>query len=47
MPSSADKAARLAVEAGEPVEIIDRREENAETFANPDGTTTRRQYAAP
>ncbi|WP_153183248.1 hypothetical protein [Streptomyces sp. E5N91] len=46
-PSSADKAARLAVETGQPVEIIDRREENAETFANPDGTTTRRQYAAP
>ncbi|MGW1868926.1 hypothetical protein ACWCPS_25600 [Streptomyces mauvecolor] len=29
------------------MEIIDRREESVETFANPNGTLTRRQYSAP
>ncbi|MFE5974367.1 FG-GAP repeat domain-containing protein [Streptomyces sp. NPDC056460] len=29
------------------MEIIDRREETAEFFANPDGTTTRRSYSTP
>lgn len=45
--SSENKAAGLAVKSGQPVEILDRREEDAETFANPDGTTTRRQYSTP
>ncbi|MEU1623118.1 hypothetical protein ABZ479_38240 [Streptomyces sp. NPDC005722] len=37
----------VAAKTGQRVEILDRREEAAETFANPDGTTTRRQYVAP
>ncbi|MER5204838.1 VCBS repeat-containing protein [Streptomyces sp. NPDC002825] len=36
-----------AARTGQRVEIIDRREETAEFFANPDGSTTRRSYATP
>ncbi|MEW2291378.1 hypothetical protein ABZ719_01540 [Streptomyces sp. NPDC006743] len=45
--ASENKAAGLAAKTGQPVEILGRREEDAETFANPDGTTTRRQYSTP
>ncbi|MEW2554487.1 hypothetical protein AB0957_22475 [Streptomyces zhihengii] len=38
-----DEAART----GKRVEVIDRREERLEVFANPDGTTTQRSYATP
>lgn len=44
--SEADAFA-LAKSSGERVEIIDRREESAETFAKPDGSLIRRQYATP
>ncbi|MFG2776013.1 hypothetical protein [Streptomyces sp. NPDC048350] len=37
-------AFKEAARTGQRVEIIDRREEKAEFFANPDGTTTRRSY---
>ncbi|MEV7129634.1 hypothetical protein [Streptomyces sp. NPDC093260] len=47
LSSSENKAAALAAKTGQPVEIVDRREVDAETFANPDGTTTRRQYSTP
>ncbi|GGY81946.1 VCBS repeat-containing protein [Streptomyces omiyaensis] len=36
-----------AKRTGKRVEILDRREEAAEYFANPDGSTTRRTYGAP
>ncbi|MFE2011323.1 hypothetical protein [Streptomyces sp. NPDC059491] len=36
-----------AARTGQRVEIVDRREETAEIFANPDGSTTRRSYATP
>ncbi|MEU7039324.1 hypothetical protein ABZ958_37600 [Streptomyces sp. NPDC046237] len=36
-----------AARTGQRVEILDRREEKAEFFANPDGTTTRRTYGTP
>lgn len=36
-----------AKRTGEQVEILDRREETAEYFANSDGSTTRRTYGAP
>ncbi|MET9852168.1 hypothetical protein ABZY57_04345 [Streptomyces sp. NPDC006450] len=45
--ASEAEAFALARETSQRVEIIDRREESVETFANPDGTLTRRQYAAP
>ncbi|MFD9487014.1 FG-GAP repeat domain-containing protein [Streptomyces sp. NPDC059991] len=41
------RAFDLAAKSGRRVEILERREENTEVFANPNGTTTRRQYAAP
>ncbi|WP_158709339.1 MULTISPECIES: hypothetical protein [unclassified Streptomyces] len=47
LTSSENKASALAAKTGHPVEVLDRREEDAETFANPDGTTTRRQYSTP
>ncbi|MBT1184105.1 VCBS repeat-containing protein [Streptomyces sp. CJ_13] len=37
----------LARKSGQRVEIIDRREETTEVFANPDGSLTRRQYSTP
>ncbi|MFF3566101.1 hypothetical protein ACFYXS_39365 [Streptomyces sp. NPDC002574] len=37
----------VAARTGEKVEILDRREESAEIYANPDGTTSRRQYSTP
>ncbi|MFE5829000.1 hypothetical protein ACFQ8W_01830 [Streptomyces sp. NPDC056508] len=40
-------AFETAARTGQRVEIIDRREETAEFFANPDGSTTRRSYATP
>ncbi|WP_435970194.1 hypothetical protein [Streptomyces sp. Qhu_M48] len=40
-------AFETAARTGQRVEIIDRREETAEFFANPDGTTTRRSYSTP
>ncbi|MCX4586911.1 VCBS repeat-containing protein [Streptomyces sp. NBC_01481] len=45
--SSELKAFKLAAESGQRVEIMEQREESREVFANPDGTTTRRQYATP
>ncbi|GGT61059.1 FG-GAP repeat domain-containing protein [Streptomyces purpureus] len=36
-----------AARSGQRVEILDRREETVEVFANPDGTTTRRAHATP
>ncbi|MFI9112905.1 hypothetical protein [Streptomyces venezuelae] len=36
-----------AVRTGKPVEILNRREENTEFFANADGSTTRRSYGFP
>ncbi|MGW1881297.1 hypothetical protein [Streptomyces sp. NPDC001970] len=41
------KAFDLAAKTGERVEILDRREETVEVFANPDGTITRRQHSTP
>ncbi|MFE0640919.1 FG-GAP repeat domain-containing protein [Streptomyces sp. NPDC058877] len=38
-----DEAART----GKPIEILDRRQESLEFFANPDGSTTRRSYGIP
>ncbi|MFJ9823670.1 hypothetical protein ACIRSU_04740 [Streptomyces sp. NPDC101160] len=46
-PHTEAKAFELAAETGQRVEILERREETAEVFANPDGTTTRRQYSTP
>ncbi|MEV4334158.1 hypothetical protein AB0K02_27120 [Streptomyces sp. NPDC049597] len=46
-PASEAKAYDVAAKTGRRVEILDRREENAEIFANPDGTTTRRQHSTP
>ncbi|MFJ5552944.1 hypothetical protein [Streptomyces sp. NPDC093225] len=45
--ASESKAFDLAAKTGHRIEIVDRREETAETFANPDGSMTRRQYARP
>ncbi|MFJ5552523.1 hypothetical protein [Streptomyces sp. NPDC093225] len=45
--ASEAEAFTLAAKAGHRIEIVDRREEYAETFANPDGSMTRRQYADP
>ncbi|MFE7948722.1 hypothetical protein [Streptomyces sp. NPDC057426] len=39
-----EAAFKEAARTGKRVEIIERREEKAEFFANPDGTTTRRSY---
>ncbi|MBT2452134.1 VCBS repeat-containing protein [Streptomyces sp. ISL-43] len=41
------KAFTLAKESGERVEIIDRRTEYAETYANPDGSLTQKQFTLP
>ncbi|MGW2965253.1 FG-GAP repeat domain-containing protein [Streptomyces sp. NPDC001220] len=46
-PSSEAEAFALAAKTRQRTEIIDQREESAEVFANPDGTTTRRQYSTP
>lgn len=46
-PASEVKAYAIAAKTGQRVEILDRREETAEVFANPDGTTTRRQHSTP
>ncbi|MFJ6438271.1 hypothetical protein [Streptomyces sp. NPDC091416] len=46
-PASEAKAFDIAAQTGERVEILDRREETVEVFANPDGTVTRRQYSTP
>ena len=45
--SSEASAFTKAAKSGKRVEIIDRREETVEVFANPNGTTTRRSYAHP
>lgn len=45
--ASEAEAFDVAAKTGQRVEILDRREETAEVFANPDGTTTRRQYSTP
>ncbi|MFF4185449.1 hypothetical protein ACFYZ9_19855 [Streptomyces sp. NPDC001691] len=45
--SSEVQAFALAAKLGHRVEIIDRREEYAETYANPDGTLTRHQSTTP
>lgn len=42
-----EEAFKEAARTGQRVEILDRREEKAEFFANPDGTTTRRSYGTP
>ncbi|MBM9438016.1 VCBS repeat-containing protein [Actinacidiphila bryophytorum] len=36
-----------AASTGHRVEVVERREESAEVFANPDGSLTRRQYSTP
>lgn len=41
------KAFDLARESGERVEIIDRRTETSETYANPDGSLKRKQFTLP
>ncbi|WP_405810417.1 hypothetical protein OG729_36955 [Streptomyces sp. NBC_00210] len=45
--ASEAEAFDVAAKTGQRVDILDRREETAEVFANPDGTTTRRQYSTP
>ncbi|MVO83526.1 DNRLRE domain-containing protein [Streptomyces sp. p1417] len=42
-----DAAARRADESGKRVEVIGRRSERAQTFANPDGTFTVKEFAQP
>ncbi|MEW2519176.1 FG-GAP repeat domain-containing protein [Actinacidiphila alni] len=46
-PASEARAFDVAAQTGQRVEIEDLREETAETFANPDGSLTRRQYSTP
>ncbi|MEV7418410.1 VCBS repeat-containing protein [Streptomyces sp. NPDC089919] len=45
--ASEAEAFGLAAKTGHRIEIVDRREESVETFANPDGSMTRRQYTRP
>ncbi|MCY0938051.1 FG-GAP repeat domain-containing protein [Streptomyces sp. H34-S4] len=48
-PKSASEveAVELARKSGEQVEIIDRRTETSETYANPDGSLTQKQFTLP
>jgi hypothetical protein len=41
------QAFALAASSGRRVEVLERREESAEFFANPDGSLTKRQYSTP
>ncbi|MGK5728122.1 ricin-type beta-trefoil lectin domain protein [Streptomyces sp. URMC 124] len=41
------RAARTAAETGSPVEVLSRRDETTQVFANPDGTSTWKQYVRP
>ncbi|MER7761923.1 hypothetical protein [Streptomyces sp. NPDC097619] len=47
LEASEIEAFALAAETGKRVEILDRRTEYAETFANPDGSLNRKQYVQP
>ncbi|WP_351234771.1 LamG domain-containing protein [Streptomyces sp. NPDC002133] len=46
-PMSAQSAAALAAESGEPVEVVSERTEYSKTMANPDGTYTLTQSTSP